>query len=178
MEAALGNSEQGRKRLRQAEEKMTVAVARQIQEQESNSKRGSYQEGGSSGSNKRSRDEGDVADANVSKAPKVDNEPGSSVIVDGGVNVDRDVEGDVTMDVVDMPARGRSPPEFIGEVSSNMDNKFIKVSLVYVSISSRHAANVCAVENGLVTELYSPLRVGKFVARYGTRSGHAIDIKT
>ena len=72
MESALSNSEQGRGRLRQAEEKMAVAVARQIEEQERDNKEqagsgsslGVYQEGGSSGSNKRSRDEDNVDTGN------------------------------------------------------------------------------------------------------------------
>ena len=32
--------------------------------------------------------------------------------------------------------------------------------------------------SGLATEVCSSLRVGQFVARYGLRPGHAIDIKT
>ena len=76
-----------------------------------------------------------------SKMPRVDNAAGD------GANDDADAEGDVSMGVVDMRARGSSPPEFIGEVLSNMDNKCIKASLVYDSIGSRHVANVCAVED-------------------------------
>ena len=54
----------------------------------------------------------------------------------------------------------------------------MQVSLIYHTVSNRHNANICVVDSGLVTEVYSQLRVCKFVAKYGLRSGHATDIKT
>ena len=71
MESALSSTEEGRKRLRQAEERMTVMVAMHLQEQDSRrSGEGQYHEGGSSGAgSKRGRDQDNVSNdktANVS----------------------------------------------------------------------------------------------------------------
>ena len=44
------------------------------------------------------------------------------------------------------------------------------------TIQNRHKAQINAIENNIVTEIYSPPRVNQFAEQHGLTAGHSIDI--
>ena len=60
--------------------------------------------------------------------------------------------------------------------NANQD-QYYTITLYFDTEEQLNKAHICAVQRNLVTEVYSPPRVVRFVDKHGLKPGHSTDIK-